>query len=122
MDLWKDRIYPLVVKKRNEGISDLSMEKEMNLPSHAINKWSNGVTASWKSYIPQLAKYLGVSIEYLMGASDDPTPQGVDARDDLTDVQKSLIASVRQMTDAEAAAMYALAKTLEAGRKGRDES
>ena len=98
------------------------MENEMHLPTHSINKWCYGKNKSYRSYIPQLAKYFGVSIEYLMGETDDPTPQGVDADNGLTDVQKSLIASVKQMTDAEAAAMYALAKTLEAGRKGRDET
>jgi len=124
MDIWADRIFPLITEKRTQKVTDLMMEEAMHLPLHAINKWCYGKNKSYRSYIPQFAKYFGVSVEYLLGETDDPAPAsgGVANMNGLSDVQKSLIESVAKMTDAEAAAMYALAKTLEAGRRGSGET
>lgn len=70
-ELYENRIRPLL-----EAIpgSNAEKEKKMGLPSKIISNWNNAGYGSWADYLHELSVFLNVSVEYLTGESDDPTP------------------------------------------------
>lgn len=85
MDIYFERIKPLIDARRGEGASDAQMEREIGLPPHSINKWNSGKYKSFRSYIAHIARYFNVSVEYLMGEVDDPSPRRAFAAPNVTD-------------------------------------
>ncbi len=67
MDIYKDRIKPLFDAS---GLNDQTLEKEIGLPSHAIYKWEVSGVKSYVTHIGKIAKYFGVSADYLLGLTD----------------------------------------------------
>lgn len=74
MDIFKDRIAPLIIRARESGKTDAEMERSMGLPVHSINKWFTGKYKSYKNYLPQIASYFRVSVSYLLGEAEDRAP------------------------------------------------
>lgn len=77
MDVYKDRILPLF---RSAGIPDAELERNIGIKPKKINDWNAGRTKSYEKYIPQIAKYFNVSIDYLLGYSNDPSPPGAEEK------------------------------------------
>lgn len=71
MDIYQSRIRPLF---DGSGLTDKQLEAALQLPRGVIYKWGTGKYKSYKTYIPQIAAYFHVSTDYLMGATDDPSP------------------------------------------------
>lgn len=69
MDIYFERIKPLIDAT---GKDHKEIERELSLPKDAIYNWNHKVTKSYTKFIAALAKYLHVSVDYLMGTSDDP--------------------------------------------------
>ena len=69
--LYETRIRPLLDAK--EG-TNAEKERIMRLPGKIISNWNNAGYGSWANYLYELAVFLGVSVEYLAGETDDPTP------------------------------------------------
>ena len=66
-----------------ERISDLLSEKkisqkqfmaDLKLSTATFSEWKAGRVKSYKKYIEEIADYLGVSVDYLLGRTDDPHP------------------------------------------------
>ena len=100
MDVFFDRIAPLIIQARNALVTDAEMEREMGLPAHSINKWFTGKYKSYKNYLRQIAKYFHVSVDYLIGETDDKTPVPTN-EDGLSEKQRELIQLVRSLPPAE---------------------
>lgn len=93
MDITLERITALAEeKKKREGCSDMQMERDMELPIHAFNKWATGQSRSYakKHHLNTLADYFGVSIAYLIGETDIKNP-APNSRDGLSDFDVSLL-------------------------------
>lgn len=68
----------------------------MNLPPHTINKWNTGNYRSYRNYIAQLSEYFCVSIQYLLGDTDEKTPTTGNG-DGLTEAEMAILALFRQL-------------------------
>lgn len=57
----------------------------LGITPNVITDWKSGRIKSYKKYIHAIANYLGVSVEYLRGETDNkyPTDSGVSSPDDL---------------------------------------
>lgn len=71
MDIFEERIAPLFAKS---GLRDRALEEAIGLPRGIIYKWKKGKNKNYKFYVVEIAKYFSVSVDYLLGNTDDPAP------------------------------------------------
>lgn len=72
--IYETRIRPLLDAKPG---TNRDKEKAMGLPDKIISNWNNLHLGSWAYYLNELSAFLGVSVEYLLCKTDDPTPHPV---------------------------------------------
>ncbi len=80
-----------LMKDRN--LSQQELCRYLNLKKHAFSDWKSGKSQSYKKYLPQIADYLGVSVDYLLGRTDRPananaTPSAETAKDGFSRFSK----------------------------------
>jgi len=73
MNIYQERIKPLFEKS---GLTDKALEENIGLPRGIIYKWNNKKNKNYKFYIVEIAAYFNVSIDYLLGNTDNPRPAG----------------------------------------------
>lgn len=72
VNLYAERYLPLVEKS---GKHDIELEKDMGLPRSILYDWRTGKNkSSYLKYAANFSEYFGVSTDYLLGKTDDPTP------------------------------------------------
>ena len=63
-----------ILNKKLEA-NDLSVyqvAKETNIPKSTLYEWSSGEREPFSGYLVPLADYLGCSVDYLLGTTDNP--------------------------------------------------
>ena len=60
----------LALMKEN-GISQKELCEKIGVNKQAFTNWKNGTHSSYKKYLPQIADAIGVSVDYLLGKSDE---------------------------------------------------
>lgn len=63
-----------ILNKKLEA-NDLSVyqiAKETNIPKSTLYEWSSGKREPFSEYLVPLADYLGCSVDYLLGRTDNP--------------------------------------------------
>ena len=68
-----------ILNKISQKLQELKKtQKELcsylKLNQQAYTNWKNGTSDSYKKYLPQIAEFLGVSIDYLVGNTNTPSP------------------------------------------------
>ena len=75
-----------LLKTQNKSQKDLT--DFLGIKKNAFTNWKNGHTESYKKYLPQIADFLSVSIDYLLGKESNSGTENVDytyaAYDELT--------------------------------------
>lgn len=71
MDIYAERILPLF---KGTGLSVQQLGKEMGIEPKIIYNWNQGLAKSYSKYLDRIAKYFGVSVDYLVGETDNPQP------------------------------------------------
>lgn len=73
----------------SKGISYADFYSAVGVSASAVSKWRKGATRPRKTVIENIAQYLGVSVDYLMGLDSEKTaaPKG----DGLSDGAKRLV-------------------------------
>lgn len=73
----------------SKGISYADFYSAVGVSASAVSKWRKGATRPRKTVIENIAQYLGVSVDYLMGLDSGKaaTPEG----DGLNEQKKELI-------------------------------
>ena len=85
-------------KKKN--IQRKDFQKDLGFPKNAVSEWESGFTKSYRKKLPEIAKYLGVSIEYLLGETDEKEkPATVNIGGGLSEKKIQLIDRIRDMDD-----------------------
>ena len=54
-----------------QNLSQAALAKEIGVTQKAIDFWEKGINEPKASYIIKLAKFFGVSSDYLLGMEDD---------------------------------------------------
>ena len=90
-------------KKTQKNLCDF-----LGLSSNNYTDWKSGKSSSYKKYLPEIAEYLNVSIDYLLGktnikekASASPEKEGGDIASDLTHYMEILESQESLMFDGE---------------------
>lgn len=75
MDIIIERISDLLSEKK---ISQKQFMADLKLSTATFSEWKAGRVKSYKKYIEEIADYLGVSVDYLLGRTDNPIPNHKD--------------------------------------------
>jgi len=82
-----DRIFELIHKK-NETANTVA--KALDFGNSQFTSWKNGVAKPSADALAKLADYFEVSVDYLLGRTDDPSPypnQNLNIPQDIANVQ-----------------------------------
>lgn len=74
MDIILNRILELI-GERHGSIKELA--SVLNIAPNSITNWKNGHSKSYTKYLPQIAAYYDVSLDWLTGLSDIKNPPAV---------------------------------------------
>lgn len=88
-----DRIQKLLVDR---DIEQQDFAKAIGVRKQAISEWKNGITKSYTKYIDKIADFFGVSVDYLLGKTDSPTPPTQDQKDEFTELLKDFSPDERE--------------------------
>lgn len=82
MDITLERI---IQELKNQNKRQMDLTDFLGLTHNIFGNWKAGRNTSYKKYIHAIANYLGVSVEYLRGETDNkyPTDSGVSPPDEL---------------------------------------
>ncbi len=68
----------------NQGKSQKDLTDVLGLHRNAYTEWKRGKSVSYNKYIYQIADFLGVSVDYLRGDSDDVDTSAAGDTDETT--------------------------------------
>jgi transcriptional regulator with XRE-family HTH domain len=101
-----DRIFQLMAER---GLKSVDVSKATGITLASFTDWKKGKNdPSYKARV-KLANYFGVSIKYLSGETDDPTPTSESADDVHIEI---LARAARKMTSEEKEKLIAMAKVM----------
>lgn len=96
----------ILLKTKEKNLNQKSLSKLIGVRQQSITDWKKGVTTSYTKCLPELAKVLGVSVDYLLyGEKEMPTVED----DGLTPQERDLIQRFRKLD--QAGQMYVLGVT-----------
>ena len=58
----------------NKGNDDKTLELGLKLKPKTVNNWKRGLSEGYMKMLPQIADYFDVSVDYLLGRTDNPAP------------------------------------------------
>ena len=77
--------------------------EHLGLTQNSFTEWKSGRGTSYKKYLPQIAEYLGVSVDHLLGNSEHSTQK-------LSTEQVSLLLNYAALTDEQKIAVNIIIK------------
>lgn len=127
MDIVLKRILTLIPKKENGDFKHGALKAFANSiglkSGNLISDWINERSKSYENYIYQIATIYNVSVEWLKGETDGPTPKGQKEKPtpnnegELSELEKTMLSLFRQISDEEQSLavqiVRAMAKKLE---------
>lgn len=117
MDIVLERILMLIPKKENGDFKHGALKEFANSiglkSGNLISDWVKGRSKSYENYVYQIATIHNVSIEWLMGETNDPTPTGqketptLNDEDGLGEIGRQIMGYVCRMSPAQQRAFLA---------------
>lgn len=114
MDIVLERILSLLPRKE-DGRLVHGAKKEfadmLGIDKAVVTQWTNGSSKSYNGYLHQIASAYNVSVDWLMGRTDDPAPKAKETGN--TDILQLLRDSIPLMSNKDLAeAMRLLVESL----------
>lgn len=78
---------------KEQRVSQREICQYLNLTKQTFSEWKAGRSESYLKYLPQIAEYLDVSVDYLLGKT--PSPE----REDIPEDEKRLRELLSQMSE-----------------------
>lgn len=122
-----DVLTKILDEMKRQKISQKTITSSLGLSKQSFSEWKAGRVTSYMKYLPQIAQILGVSVDYLLGSTDDPTPPAerdpgikkaplpeVDPETGLDDERRALLAIYDSLSDEKRAMMLETAQAFRA--------
>lgn len=90
----KDRLKGLLERS---GHNSTSLAEILGVSERQIRRWVNGESDPSGELVASIARALNTSTDYLLGLSDDPSPQM--RIDNMTDEERAVVAAMRRGDD-----------------------
>lgn len=81
---------------KNQNKTAKQLCEFLGLGKQACTDWKSGKSNSYKKYLPEIANYLNISIEYLCGKEEKPTGENTG---ELTEQEKILLNTFRSSSE-----------------------
>ena len=78
---------------KEQRVSQQEICQYLNLTKQTFSDWKSGKSESYLKYLPQIAEYLDVSVDYLLGKT--PSPE----RENIPEDEKRLRELLSQMSE-----------------------
>jgi len=92
----------ILVILKNKNLKQKDLTDYLGITKNAFTDWKSGRIESWKKYLPQIAEFLGVTVDELLGA---PVP--------MPDPQmQRLLSLIRQLDEADRLRLEGMAAML----------
>lgn len=62
----------IIVILKNKNLKQKDLTNYLGLSENAFSEWKSGRNKSWRKYLPQIADFLGVSVDELLGKPAAP--------------------------------------------------
>lgn len=112
MDLMNPTAHRLTEVMRKRGLDQPDVAKGVGATQGAISKIITGETKNSR-LIPKLATFLGVSVPWLLGQSDDPSGEGEEAL--LDHESREMVRQFNHLAPADRRALLQIARTMAGG-------
>ncbi len=127
MDIMLEKILALIGNKHGEA---RTMVNSIGAPPNSVTEWKAGRSKSYRQYLPQIAEYYGVSLDWLSGNADkkEASAKETEANNDMADILqefrenpelRTLFSLTKNATSAELRQYSSVIKALRGG--GADE-
>ena len=80
---------------KEQHVSQKKLCCNLGLSQQAFTNWKNGNNDSYKKYLPQIAEFLGVSVDYLLGKEEKNAP----GKDNLTEGENEWLDFFREIPE-----------------------
>lgn len=115
MDIVLERILSLLPRKEDGKLvhgAKKEFADKLGIDKTVVTQWTNGSSKSYNNYLYQIASAYNVSVDWLMGRTDDPASKAKEAGN--TDILQLLKDSVPLMSNKDLGeAIRLLAESLE---------
>ena len=65
----EDTLKRILTLMEEKGVTAKQFTMDLSINRSAVTDWKKGETKSYMNYIPQIAEYFGVTVDYLLGKS-----------------------------------------------------
>lgn len=83
---------------KENGVQQQSLAANLGIHKNNITEWKQGRTKSYMKYLPQIADFLGVSVDYLLGKTD--LPKNEVPEPELDETERIVVESFRSLSAA----------------------
>ncbi len=80
-----------------QNLSQKALASYLIISKNAVSEWKSGRNEAYKKYLPQISKFLGVSVSYLTGETDIPAVLESSNVDDIA--KQALFGQTQDVTD-----------------------
>lgn len=95
----------LVAVRKLRGFTQEALAKELGTDKRAISRWEGGLFVPNAETLVQLSRILDVSVDYLLGVSDDPNPSV--KLNNMSELELAVVTALRKGDDKEAIRLIA---------------
>ena len=67
-------MHKVITLLEESGKKQTDFANKIGVPKQLISDWKSGRNKSYMKYLPQIADYFGVSVDYLLGKEDKKNP------------------------------------------------
>ena len=85
----------------NRGLTQIQLASMCNITQGTLSSYESGRHDPDIPMLSQMADIFGVSLDYISGRTDDPTPAGSSLREQMSDIQFALSGEIHDLTDDE---------------------
>ncbi len=85
--------------RQDKNMSQTAVAEKLSITRQAYNHYETGQRQPTQETLSQLADLFGVSVDYLLGRTDEPIPQSLDEQ--LDGIEFALLGEVKDLTDEE---------------------
>ena len=78
-----DTLHKILQLMWDKGISDMELCRSAGINKSAVTDWKKGKTQSYMKHLPEIAKVLDVTVDYLLDKKEKPTAENDGEREEL---------------------------------------
>lgn len=92
-----DTLYKITILLKEQKKSQKDLTDYLGLKKNAFTNWKSGHTSSYTKYLPQIAEFLDVSVDYLVGKTDKKNKTAPEGQS-LTDEEEAILQKCKQLS------------------------